>query len=150
MPKSVHPQFYCFFQKQICSEAITLKTPIFLRGQSDKKEYSWRSCFANKYGKDNYLDFHEEARAYNQGVLDAIDALIRLQDILPVSENEKSFDLVIYSGGIYSFKEFKKMTSLVKEEMKQRKFKVKYVRPSWTCPHSAGKYIPFALRIYGW
>ena len=29
-----------FSQKQIHSEAITLKTPIFLRGQSDKKEYS--------------------------------------------------------------------------------------------------------------
>lgn len=25
-----------------------------------------------KYGKDNYIDFHEEARAYNQGVLDAL------------------------------------------------------------------------------
>jgi len=33
--------------------------------------------------------------------------------------------------------------------MKQRKFKVKYVRPGWAV-HPVGKYIPFALRIYGW
>jgi len=40
-----------------------------------------------KYGKDNYLDFHEEARAYNQGVLDAIDALAGKLDDMFVDEN---------------------------------------------------------------
>lgn len=40
-----------------------------------------------KYGKDNYLDFHEEARAYNQGVLDAIDALTDKFDDMFADEN---------------------------------------------------------------
>ena len=40
-----------------------------------------------KYGKDNYLDFNEEARAYNQGVLDAIDALASKLDDMFADEN---------------------------------------------------------------
>ena len=40
-----------------------------------------------KYGKDNYLDFHEEARAYNQGVLDAIDSLAGKLDDMFADEN---------------------------------------------------------------
>ena len=40
-----------------------------------------------KYGKDNYLDFNEEARAYNQGVLDAIDALADKLDDMFADEN---------------------------------------------------------------
>ena len=40
-----------------------------------------------KYGKDNYLDFHEEAQAYNQGVLDAIDALAGKLDDMFADEN---------------------------------------------------------------
>lgn len=40
-----------------------------------------------KYGKDNYLDFHEEARAYNQGVLDAIDTLAGKLDDMFADEN---------------------------------------------------------------
>ena len=40
-----------------------------------------------KYGKDNYLYFHEEARAYNQGVLDAIDALADKLDDMFADEN---------------------------------------------------------------
>lgn len=111
----------------------------FLETEDDKEKITLEKIKRNKLDNEYII---------KKKFLD--DALIRLQDVLSVSENEKSFDLVIYSGGIYSFKEFKKMTSLVKEEMKQRKFKVKYVRPGWTCSHSAGKYIPFALRIYGW
>lgn len=111
----------------------------FLETEEDKEKITLEKIKRNKLDNEYII---------KKKFLD--DALIRLQDVIPVSENEKSFDLVIYSGGIYSFKEFKKMTSLVKEEMKQRKFKVKYVRPGWTCLHSAGKYIPFALRIYGW
>jgi len=53
-----------------------------------------------KYGKDNYLDFHEEARAYNQGVLDAIDALAgKLDDIAVIKAflpDESSYFLTIW------------------------------------------------------
>ena len=110
----------------------------FLETEDDKEKITLEKIKRNKLDNEYII---------KKKFLD--DALIRLQDVIPISENEKSFDLVIYSGGIYSFKEFKKMTSLVKEEMKQRKFKVKYVHPGRACPHSAGKYIPFALRIYG-
>lgn len=70
-------------------------------------------------------------------------ALSKLDDVLNVSETDKSFDIVVYSGGVYSFREFKNITLPVKNEMKKRKFKIKYVHPY-------GKFGPFALRIYGW
>lgn len=95
----------------------------FLETEEDKSKITLEKIKRNKLDNEYII---------KKKFLD--DALIRLQDVISVSENEKSFDLVIYSGGIYSFKEFKKMTSLVKEEMKQRKFKVKYVRPGLDMP----------------